>query len=96
MCGVDFTVYDLIPAGAAWMRAVCVRHSNPPTVDASGGAVSVEAPESHQRLAASSQRVAGVGPPIRDHAVHAEIQRIVEPVRLHDPGVDREPLLVGR
>lgn len=90
MCGVDFTVYDLIPAGAAWLRAVWVRNSTPPTVDASGGGAA--APES----ADSAQGVSSLRDPIGDHCVHAELERVAESTPLDDPRVDQEPLLVGR
>jgi hypothetical protein len=119
MCGVDFTVYDLIPAGAAWMRAVWVRHANPRPVDGAGGrarslapesveaqsveAVSVEAQSSEavsvaaeSVLARSALRVASLGHPVGDHAVHAEIKRVPELVGCDDPGVDREPVFAGR
>jgi hypothetical protein len=93
MCGVDFTVYDLIPAGAAWLRAVWVRHSSPPTVDASGGGA--VAAESGPGLDLSVLDSTRLGDPIGDQTVHAELEGSAGPTRLDDPGVDREPLLVG-
>ena len=90
MCGVDFTVYDLVPAGAAWLRAVWVKHSNPPTVDESGGGAVAPQPTG------SEPALAGRTDPIGDQAVHAEVDRVTVPAGLDDPRVDREPLLVGR
>jgi hypothetical protein len=94
MCGVDFTVYDLIPAGAAFVRALWVKHSTPlPSDRAGGGAAGV--PSESQPVTSDAASL-GLGDPVGYESVHTELDRLAVPAVLDDPGVDAEPLLVGR
>lgn len=88
MCAVCFTMYDIIPAGAAWVRAKWSKNASPVAAtdgDEDGPTPTAEAPALGEP---------GPGDPIGDQAVHPEPDRVLMPAFVDDPGVDGEALLV--
>ena len=101
MCAVCFTMYDIIPAGAAWMRAKWGKNAVSAAPDTADDGAAVDRPDAGAGAGAavlgeSEPVLAGGTDPVGDQSVHAEGDRVGVPARLDDPRVDAEPLLVGR